>query len=118
MPPPPEKPPREAMEQQDQSIKARKRQLFEEPAHGDDHPAVRPFAAYLRDTPPAPLSGGVRATLWAVGVVVVLLFLAALFLPRRPVAPRARHGARAPAAAAPAAITSGGSIRAARERIG
>jgi hypothetical protein len=74
--------PREAMEPQDQSIKARKRQLFEEP-QTDSAPTIKTFDAYLRETPPFGLSPGVKAALWVVGVLVVLLFLLALFGPRR-----------------------------------
>lgn len=96
-------PPRETVEQQDQSIKARKHQLFEEPDRADG--AVKPFKVYLRDTPPAPLSGGVKATLWAVGAVVVLLLLAALFGGGRRSTPRTRSAALHGPAAQPAART-------------
>ena len=36
------------------------------------------FAEYLRRTPPAPLSPATKATLWALGVLIALLFIAAL----------------------------------------
>lgn len=64
-------------ETQEQSIKARKHQLFEA-----DAPTVfssgRPFKAFLRETPAAPLSGLTKAMLWAAGVVVTLVLIAAL----------------------------------------
>lgn len=65
-------------EAQDQSIKARKRQLFEE----DEAVAVgsgRPFREFLRTTPAAPLSGLTRSALWAAAVVVALVLVAALY---------------------------------------
>jgi hypothetical protein len=64
----------------EQSIKARRHELYEE----EPPPAVagpltrKPFAAYLRDTPAAPLSPTVRALLWLVGVVVVALLVIAV----------------------------------------
>src|SRR5438128_5627763 len=82
-----EKPPvpREATEQQDQSIKARKFQLFEQ--RTETGVVAKRFAEYVRDTPPALLSPGVKAGLGAVAVLVVLLLLAALLV--KP--PRKRH---------------------------
>ena len=67
----------EHRETQEQSIKARKHQLY------DTAPVVetgsrRPFKEFLRDTPATPLSAGTRAALWAVGVVVALLLVAAM----------------------------------------
>lgn len=65
---------------QEQSIKARKHELFEDPT--DEHPSLgsaprRSFAECLRDTPARPLDPSVRIGLWAIGVLVVLLLLAA-----------------------------------------
>ncbi|MFO0950239.1 MAG: hypothetical protein U0835_03630 [Isosphaeraceae bacterium] len=68
---------RESVEHQDQSIKVRKSQLFEPTAAGEPAAPTRPFTEYLRDTPPAPVSPAVKAVLWGVGLVVLLLFLAA-----------------------------------------
>jgi hypothetical protein len=69
--------------EQEQSIRERKQLLFEEddlPSRPIDAPEpVRPFNEYLRTTPAAPLSGLAKALLWGVGVVVVLLLVAALF---------------------------------------
>ena len=77
----PEAPP-EVQEQQDQSIKARKYQLFEE--HEQTGGAVKPFTEYVRATPPAALSPVMKAVLWGVGALVVLLFLAAFLVGRPP----------------------------------
>jgi hypothetical protein len=80
-----EKPPPsgEAPEQQDQSIKARKFQLFERQQLGGAG-ALRPFADYVRQTPPAPMATPIKASLWALAVLVALLFLAAMFSGRGP----------------------------------
>jgi len=63
---------------QEQSIKDRKKQLYDA-----DAPAVavgphKPFQDVLRSTPAAPLSTATKAALWAVTVVVLLLLVAAL----------------------------------------
>ena len=63
---------------QEQSIKARKHQLFE----SDDHAtqtggSSRSFADCLRETPADPLSPALKVGLWVVGVLVILLLLAA-----------------------------------------
>jgi hypothetical protein len=63
--------------EQEQAIKARKQLLFEEDEtlpRGDS----TPFVEYLRRTPAAPLSLGVRAGLAAAGIVAVLLLIFAL----------------------------------------
>jgi hypothetical protein len=87
----------EAPREQEQSIKARKREIFEEEQrHADPR---KPFSEYMAKTPPAPLSTGQKAALGAVGALVVLLLLAALLtmpgprIPRRP-----GSGAAAPTA--------------------
>jgi len=80
--------------EQEQSIKARKREIFEE-QHDSDSPR-RPFSAYLAETPPAPLSSAQKAGLVAVGALVVLLLLAALLTmpgPRSQPRPAARPAA-------------------------
>ncbi|CAN5907685.1 hypothetical protein BH23PLA1_BH23PLA1_43670 [soil metagenome] len=64
--------------------KSRRPGMFDEDE--DDHRAPtaadgsRPsFIEYLRKTPAEPLSTGVKAMLWAIGVLVGLLLLASLF---------------------------------------
>jgi hypothetical protein len=86
---------RDAVEHQDQSIKVRKSQLFEaaQPA-GPATAAVKPFAEYVRETPAAPLSPGVKAWLWGVAALVALLFLAALLFGPGHRAPRHRRADR------------------------
>jgi hypothetical protein len=63
-------------ETQEQSIKARKSELFEEEAREVEGGPMRPFRAYLETTPAAPLSLGIKASLWSTGVVVGILFVA------------------------------------------
>jgi hypothetical protein len=62
---------------QEQSIKARKHQLFEDDEPLDAGPR-RSFRECLRETPAEPLSTPVKALLWTLGVIVVLLLVAAL----------------------------------------
>ena len=62
---------------QEQSIKARKHQLFEVDEPLDSGPR-RPFRDCLRETPADPLSTPLKALLWTVGTVVILLLIAAL----------------------------------------
>ncbi len=71
-------PPGEAHENPDQSIKARKFQLFEQ-VNTEGAFKAKAFAEYVKATPPAPMNPGIKAALWAVAVVVALLFLASLF---------------------------------------
>ncbi len=67
----------EPEQEQEISIRQRGRELF----RSDEGPAptTRPFEEYLRETPSAPLPTWVQALLWALAVVVVLLFAAALW---------------------------------------
>jgi hypothetical protein len=79
-----------APREQEQSIKARKREIFEEE---EDFGPRRPFSEYLAETEATPLTAGQKATLWGVGVLVLLLLLAALLtMP----APRSSHPHNAP----------------------
>jgi hypothetical protein len=80
----------EAPREQEQSIKARKRELFaEEQGAGP----LRRFEEYLKDTPPSPLSVGQWAALVGVGILVLLvLFTALLTIP----SPHGRHRAPSP----------------------
>jgi hypothetical protein len=76
--------PRESPEH---SIKARKHELYEseeEQPAAAPAPPRKPFPVYLRETPPAPLSTGLKVLLWGVGVLVVFLFVAALVWGRSP----------------------------------
>ena len=70
----------EGLEHQDQSIKDRKFQLFEETKPDGDGVLRKPFSQYVRQAPPAPLSPVIKASLWATGVLVALLFLGAIFI--------------------------------------
>lgn len=76
-------------ESEEQSIKARKNQLFEAKAlQAAPSGPKKSTQTYLRDTPAMPISPGVKATLWGVGALVLILFLAALMTrgarPERP----------------------------------
>jgi hypothetical protein len=83
------------LEHQDQSIKARKVQLFEDNKVEEVVETRRPFSYYVLQTPPSPIAPGVKAALWATGVLVVLLFLAALLIgPHQ--RPKRRHAALTP----------------------
>jgi len=61
---------------QEQSIKARKHQLFESDEHDQFGPR-RSFAECLRETPAAPMPLAIKALLWVVGSLVVLILLLA-----------------------------------------
>ena len=67
--------------EQEDSIKDRKKLLFDK----DESPTAfkgverKPFALYLRQTPPQPLSAGLKALLWTTGIVVGLLLLGAVW---------------------------------------
>jgi hypothetical protein len=65
---------------QEQSIRARKNQLFDkDELPGDSSAGPRmSLRDCLRATPAAPLSPMVKGILWAVGIVVLLLLAAAL----------------------------------------
>jgi hypothetical protein len=62
---------------QEQSIKARKHQLFEADEPLDSGPR-RSFKECLRTTPADPLSTPLKALLWTLGTIVVLLLIVAL----------------------------------------
>lgn len=71
---------RRNMPEQERSIKDRGNALFVEPGAQDaDRTPAKPFAVYLRETPADPMSPGVKALLWVIGVVVFLLFAASLW---------------------------------------
>jgi hypothetical protein len=64
-------------EKQEQSIKARKHELFVDEPLGQDGPR-KTFREYLRETPAAPLTKNVKLMLWGSAAPVVLLFFGAL----------------------------------------
>jgi hypothetical protein len=78
------------LSEQEQSIKARARELYVEPPRPGSGKLVKPFPVYLRETPAVPLSTSVKVVLWIVGIIVGLLFLAALWRVSY------RHGPRPP----------------------
>ncbi|WP_337176779.1 hypothetical protein [Paludisphaera sp.] len=90
--------------EQEVSIRRRGHELFVE-EQAPKGPS-RPFAEVLRETPAAPLSGLVKAALWAIAIVAALLFAAALWRlinrpnPKPPRRARPRASAKAPRAAA------------------
>lgn len=67
------------MSEQEISIKARESELYHQPLPDEFSKAVKPFPVYLRETPAVPFSTTTKVILWTVGIVVVLLFLAALW---------------------------------------
>jgi len=62
---------------QEQSIKARKKELYFEEEYVDSGPR-KTFREYLRETPATPLSKHVKLMLWGSAAPVLLLFLGAL----------------------------------------
>jgi hypothetical protein len=81
---------RQNMSDQEISIKEREHELFEKPPPTITSRPVKPFPVYLRETPAEPLSLTTKAILWIVGIIVAMLFLAALWKinhPRRAKAP-------------------------------
>jgi len=71
---------RRSMPEQELSIKEREQQLYDEPHEAPPvRPPAKPFPIYLRETPAVPMSSGVKATLWIVAIVVLLLLIAALW---------------------------------------
>jgi hypothetical protein len=65
--------------EQEHSIKERSQELFIEETPVVAPRATKPFGVFLRETPAQPLSPGIQALLWAVGGVVAVLFLVALW---------------------------------------
>jgi hypothetical protein len=66
------------MPEQEHSIKSRAHEVFakQEP-ETVNHP-TRSFPEYLRETPAFPMSSTVKAMLWFAGIIVGILFLAAI----------------------------------------
>jgi hypothetical protein len=73
----------ERPETQEQSIKARKSQLFEAEKKSNPNLKVprKPFPVLVRETPASPLSAGVKALLWGLTVVVLGLLAFAIASP-------------------------------------
>lgn len=65
------------LHEQERSIKAREHELFVKPL--DDGLARKPFLEYLRETPAEPLSTTTKTVLWIVAVLVVVVFLGAIW---------------------------------------
>jgi hypothetical protein len=84
--------------EQERSIKAREHELYLKPLPPDGAQARKPFAAYLRETPAEPLSTAIKTMLWIVAVLVVLIFLAAIWRVSQHLSTRSRHQAAPPAA--------------------
>jgi hypothetical protein len=61
--------------EQELSIKARAHELYSQP----QQQTTKPFPVYLRETPAVPLSTFTKVVLWIVGIIVALLFAAALW---------------------------------------
>ena len=81
--------------EQELSIKARSHELYFQP---QQHEATKPFPVYLRETPAVPLSTFTKVVLWIVGIIVALLFAAALWRAAFGHGPRRQTRAPRPAA--------------------
>jgi hypothetical protein len=78
------RPERRNLPEQERSIKDREQELFvEEREEPPPRPPVKPFAIYLRETPADPIVPEVKVILWVVGVVVLVVFVAALWRMQR-----------------------------------
>jgi hypothetical protein len=87
---------RQNMSEQEISIKEREHELYvRSPADPNAKP-VKPFEVYLRETPAEPLSPATKAILAIVGIVVGLLFVAALWRATTHHAPAGRTKASRP----------------------
>ena len=68
--------------EQEQSIKDRKKLIYDDdPRPASTGPVIerKPFKIHLRETPPQPLSGTLKAGLWAAGIAVALLLAGAIW---------------------------------------
>ncbi len=70
---------RQNMSDQEISIKAREHELYVKAVPKKIPKPVKPFPVYLRETPAEPFSPTTKAILWTVGVIVAVLFMAALW---------------------------------------
>jgi hypothetical protein len=68
------------MPEQERSIKARSHELFVQPLQAAEGTRpTKPFPDYIRETPAHPMSSLTKSIFWLVGIVVVGLFLAAIW---------------------------------------
>jgi hypothetical protein len=89
-------PERRNLAEQERSIKDREQELFEERQEvSEAKPPLKPFAVYLRETPADPFPTEVKVILWIVAVLVIAIFVAALW--------RMRSSRTRPRAASPQA---------------
>jgi hypothetical protein len=86
------------MPEQERSIKARAHELYVESPRTETHKSVKPFPVVLRETPAVPLSGLTKTLLWIAGIIVALMFLAALWRVSIRHGPRQQTRAAAPTA--------------------
>src|SRR4051812_44419033 len=86
-------------ETQEQSIKSRKHQLYDaEPAPASTEPVkkMKTVQDYLNNTPATRLSSGLKASLFAAGGVVIVLFFGVLLFSHRRPNPTYASQAKAP----------------------
>jgi hypothetical protein len=101
------------LHEQERSIKAREHELYAKPTY-DGQPR-KPFPEYLRETPAGPLSATTKTILWIVGVLVVAVFLVAIWRVSTRYGRKPRNRAIPPAARAVAvAVYPGGPSLASR----
>lgn len=97
------------LHEQERSIKAREYELYVKPT--DNGQVRKPFLEYLRETPAEPLSTTTKTILWIVGMLVVVVFFAAIWRAiHRPTA-RARNRALQPAVKSVAVAKPSGGFR-------
>lgn len=88
------------MPEQEHSIKVRSNELYVEDTPAVPAQVTKPFPVYLRETPARPLSAGIKAVFWTLGIIVALLFLAALWRVAHHQVPRRATGKAAAKAVA------------------
>jgi hypothetical protein len=81
---------RRNISEEEHSIRERSNELYVDATADGPARSTKPFPVYLRETPAQPLSAGIKAMFWAIGLIVVLLFLAALWRVSHRHVPRAR----------------------------
>ena len=96
---------RRNMPEQERSIKDREQELFFDPLDSATAQPLKPFAEYLRETPPVPTPSAVKVVLWILGILIGLLFFASLWRAQQHHAippPKAKAETHEPEAAAQA----------------